>query len=63
MQEWMNKEILTIAVDIKKSAYIVPTELFAQVSVEQTMDEVVGQRIVQQYFENESEAWKWLMEK
>ncbi len=62
MQEWMNKEILTIAVNFKKSAYIVPTELFAQVSVEQTMEEETGQKIVQQYFENEDEARKWLLE-
>ena len=62
MQEWMNKKILTAEVNFKKSAYIVPTELFAQVSVEQTMDEEVGQKIVKQYFENEDEARKWLLE-
>jgi len=62
MQEWMNKKILTAEVNFKKSAYIVPTELFAQVSVEQTMEEETGQKIVKQYFENEDEARKWLLE-
>ncbi len=62
-QEWMNKEILPKYADIiKRMAFFVPTEIFAQVSVEQTMEEEAGQKFVQQYFENEDEARKWLME-
>ena len=62
-QEWMNKEIFPRYENmIKRMAFFVPTELFAQVSVEQTMDEEAGQKFVQQYFESEDEARKWLME-
>ena len=62
-QEWMNKEILPKYADIiKRMAFFVPTEIFAQVSVEQTMEEEAGQKFVQQYFENEDEARKWLIE-
>ena len=62
-QEWVNNEILQKYITIiKRGAFLVPTELFAQVSVEQTMDEEAGQKFVQQYFENEDEARKWLIE-
>ena len=62
-QEWMNKEIFPRYENmIKRMAFFVPSELFAQVSVEQTMDEEAGQKFVQKYFENEDEARKWLME-
>ena len=63
-QEWMNNEVFPKYENIiKRMAFLVPSELFAQVSVEQTMDEAAGQKFVQKYFENEDEARKWLLEK
>ena len=63
-QEWMNKEVFPkYANIIKRMAFLVPEELFAQVSVEQTMEEDAGQKFLQQYFENEDKARKWLIEK
>ena len=62
MQEWTNKEIFPRYENIiKRMAFLVPTELFTQVSVEQTMDESTGQKFVQKYFENEDDAVKWLL--
>ncbi len=62
-QEWMDNEILQKYITIiKRGAFLVPTELVAQISVEQTMEEEAGQKFVQQYFENEDKARKWLME-
>ncbi len=61
-QEWMDTEVLPQCANIiKRMAFFMPTELFAQVSIEQTMEEENGQKFVQQYFENEDEARKWLM--
>ncbi len=63
VQEWMNNEIFPRYENIiKRMAFLVPSELFTQISVEQTMDEESGQKFVQQYFETENEARKWLME-
>ena len=63
-QEWMNKEVFPRYTNIiKRMAFFVPTELFAQISVEQTMEEETGQQFVQQYFENEENARNWLMGK
>ena len=64
MQAWMGKEIFPRYENIiKRMAFFVPSELFAQISVEQTMEEEAGQKFIQQYFENEAEARKWLTEK
>ena len=44
-------------------AFLLPTEIIAQIAVKQTMDEEVGQKFIQKYFDNEEDARKWLMEK
>lgn len=62
-QEWMNTEVFPkYEKIIKKMAFLVPTEIFAQVAVEQTMDEEGGQKFFQRYFEDEANARKWLLE-
>ena len=63
MQEWMNKEIFPRYENIiKRMAFLVPKEIFAQASVEQTMENESGQKFVQKFFKDEQEARKWLME-
>ncbi len=64
VQEWMNNEIFPKYENIiKRMAFLVSTELASQMSVEQTMDEEVGQKFIQQYFDSEEKARNWLMEK
>jgi len=64
VQEWMNKEIFPHYENIiKRMAFLLPVEVFPQVSVSQTMEEEVGQKFVQKYFDNEQDAIDWLMEK
>ncbi|OQY01014.1 MAG: hypothetical protein B6I20_08090 [Bacteroidetes bacterium 4572_117] len=63
VQEWMNTEIFPRYENIiKRMAFLVPSELFPSVSVEQTMNEEVGQKFTQKYFDNEKDARNWLFE-
>ncbi len=63
IQTWVDKKIAARANKIVKHiAFIVPKDIFAQVSVQQTMEESEGicyQNI--RYFENKEEAKKWLL--
>ncbi len=62
VQEWMNEEIFPKYKNIiKRMAFLMPTEIFTQVAVEQTMEEETGQGFVQKYFDNEKDAREWLM--
>ena len=62
-QEWMNINVFPKYKNIiKRMAFLMPTDLLAQMSVEQTMEEETGQGFTQAYFDNEEEARKWLME-
>ena len=63
MQEWMNATLFPRYVNIlKKVAFLVSPNIFAQVSVEQTMKEGVGQGFTTMYFKNENDAINWLTE-
>jgi len=62
VQKWMNKEIFQKYKNIiKRIAFLMPTEIFTQVAVEQTMKEEAGKGFVQKYFDNEKDAREWLM--
>jgi len=62
MQNWMNTEIFPRYENIiKRMAFLVPVEIFSQISVEQTMDQGIGRKFTQQYFKTEEEARKWLI--
>ena len=64
VQEWMNNEIFPKYENIiKRMAFLLPTEFITQIAVEQTMEEEVGLKFIQKYFDNEEDARKWLMEK
>lgn len=45
----------------QKVAFLVPTDLFAQVSLEQVMEEEESQTLLTRYFDSEEEAKKWLL--
>ncbi len=48
---------------IKRMAFLMPKDLFVKMSVEQTMEEEVGEEFTKACFDNEQKARKWLMEK
>ena len=63
LQDWVNENTIPqyLRVGIEKVAILLPKEFFAQVSVEQIVDDsiTVAQKKIQ-YFKNESQARKWL---
>ncbi|MDX2304046.1 MAG: STAS/SEC14 domain-containing protein [Microscillaceae bacterium] len=62
-QEWINQNIheRSLHAGIKKFAYLVSTDLFSQVSIEQTMEEGNAKYIFEtRYFDNEETAIEWL---
>lgn len=63
IQKWMNEKIFPrYAGIIKRMAFLVPKEIFAQAAVEQTMEDEAGQKFTQKYFKTEEEARQWLNE-
>jgi hypothetical protein len=61
LQVWINENILAhyMAAGVRKLGFIVAPDLFAQVSIEQTIEEKT-QTFSAQYFENEENARAWL---
>ncbi len=64
VQEWVDENIFTITKNIvEKIAFVVPTNIVAQISIEQTMEEAngLGYKKVA-YFDTNEEARFWLLE-
>jgi hypothetical protein len=62
VQLWMNEEIFPKYENIiKRMAFVIPSDVFAEVAVEQTMEEETGMKFDHEYFDNEDDARKWLM--
>jgi hypothetical protein len=66
LQEWTEQLFVPVFAEIgvTKYAIVLPTSLFGQVSMEQTVDEVKEQHdgIEFKYFDSEPEAENWLKE-
>jgi len=64
LQNWMidNFFKLIIKAGVKKYAILVSSDLFSQVSIEQTVDENKDNSVITRYFDSEDEAKKWLFE-
>jgi len=62
LQEWINTNVNSLLAKMNetKTAYIVSSDLFASVSVEQTVEESAGKLMTTMFFEGENEARKWL---
>ncbi|WP_027003014.1 STAS/SEC14 domain-containing protein [Hugenholtzia roseola] len=62
IQQWMNAQIFPVFAQIgmRAAAFVVSQDIFAQLSIEQTMEEEVGQRFQSRYFVNTEEAMNWL---
>lgn len=63
MQAWINGSLMAPArkAGMKKVAFLVSEDLFAQVSIEQSMEEEEGKQFQTFYFEEENEAMEWLL--
>lgn len=64
LQTWIddninNKEFL---LGVKKEAFVMPQDLITQLSIEQTMEENSGKKIVSKYFDSYDQALKWLLD-
>lgn len=64
LQEWIANNIFPRAATagLKKIAFVRPSDLFAQVSVEQLMEEDKVQHFTTRFFPNAREARKWIYE-
>ena len=62
MQEWLDEVVLGFwnSIGLEKCAFLVSKSLFTQTSIEQAMTENT-QKFIFRYFDDESEAVKWLM--
>ncbi len=61
-QTWMNEVIFPRYADIiKRMAFLVPRNFISELSVEQTMEEEIGSKFLQKYFDSEEKARDWLM--
>lgn len=64
IQKWINENLLApaLAAGMKKLAFIISRDLYAQVSIEQLMQEKEGKKFILKYFDNEPDGEKWLFE-
>jgi len=64
VQEWYDANVVPkhLAAGIKKMAFLLPTEIIAQIAIELTMDEKQAKMQTTRYFDTYQKAEKWLME-
>jgi len=62
MQEWLDKVVLNFwnTIGLEKCAFLISTDLFTQVSLEQAMTEN-AQKFIFRYFDDETQALRWLI--
>jgi len=62
LQKWIDEEINSkeIEMGVKKEAFVMPDDFISQMSVEKTMEETYGKKIVKDYFKSRDEALFWL---
>ncbi len=65
IQDWINTEIFpkNIEAGLRRMAIMTSPDFFAQLSVEQTMDDKTDAGFVALFFEDEQKALHWLLEK
>ncbi len=63
LQEWSTENFFAriVAAGIRKYAILLPQEVFAEISIQQTVEENTSNTIQVQYFENGELARKWLL--
>ncbi|TAE13188.1 MAG: hypothetical protein EAZ95_11465 [Bacteroidetes bacterium] len=63
IQEWIDATIFprVLAVGVKHVAIVVPSEIIANISVQQAMEEPKGTKFVTRYFDKRTDANQWLL--
>lgn len=63
VQEWIDKTIFprVLAVGVRHVAIVIPSELIANLSVQQAMEESEGAKFTTRYFDNSEDAKQWLL--
>ncbi|NME70288.1 hypothetical protein [Flammeovirga aprica] len=64
-QDWINQKFVGLVAEIglKKMAWIVSEDFFAQISFDQFMDDATDQQALKvQYFTTDEEATEWLLQ-
>lgn len=63
IQEWTDKNATAVEKTIcKKQALVMPKSVFELITIEQLTEQEHGQELNHKFFDNESEAIKWLEE-
>jgi hypothetical protein len=62
VQEWVNENLFPVyaSIGFKKIAIMLSSDLFAHISIQQTMDEDSTSSFETRYFDNQAEAYQWL---
>lgn len=65
MQEWVDKNVLapSVKAGLKRVAFLLPSDIFSETSIAQTMEENAGRALKIMYFNDYNEAVDWLLEK
>ncbi len=63
IQEWIDKTIFprVLSVGVTYVAIVIPSELIANLSVQQAMEESEGTKFQTRYFDNREDAKQWLL--
>lgn len=63
VQEWIDKTIFprVLAVGVMYVAIVIPSELIANLSVQQAMEESEGTKFITRYFDKSEDAKQWLI--
>ncbi|TAD99098.1 MAG: hypothetical protein EAZ97_09620 [Bacteroidetes bacterium] len=62
IQEWVSKEISPKVLCLQKTAFILSPDLFASISTQQMLEDIVDHFDIQiRYFEEEQAATEWLL--
>jgi hypothetical protein len=62
LQEWHNNQVFPVfqSVGVRKLAVLVSTDLFAQVAIQQLVEDGSDKKLITRYFDAEIEAINWL---
>lgn len=63
IQEWIDNKIFprVLLVGVKYVAIVIPSELIANLSVQQAMEEPEGAKFATRYFDNREDGTQWLL--
>ncbi len=63
LQEWTNQNIFPLSLEkgLTRAAFVVSKEIISQLSIEQIMEEDIGQKFISKYFDSISEAKEWII--